>query len=87
MQVPTLASAILALGAVGAAAIATRDGPAVAQSTPPALVAADTLMTLPILEDRGWFLHAHGGRVRACSVDGASVGEAKTPPKCSDWSE
>ena len=86
MQVPTIAATILAAGALGTATVATQNRPATAQSTP-VVAPADALMTMPLLEDRGWFIHAHAGRVRACSVDGASVGAAKTPPQCSDWSD
>lgn len=86
MQVTTLAATILAVGAVSAASILAQNVPATAQSAPPA-AAADALLTMPLLEERGWFVHAHNGRVRACSVDGASVGAAKTAPQCSDWSQ
>ena len=86
MQVPTLAATILAAGALGTATVATQNRPATAQSAP-VVAPADALMTMPLLEDRGWFIHARAGRVRACFVDGVSVGEAKTPPRCSDCSE
>ena len=46
----------------------------------------DVMLTMPILESQGWFIHAYRGRVRACSVDGASVVGERTAPRCSDWS-
>ena len=74
------------LVAVGAGLGASVDPTANAQVAPLS-AGADVLLTFPVLEQRGWFVHAYQGRVRACSVDGASVGEARTAPKCSNWSE
>lgn len=86
MQITTLAATILAVAGISAASIFAQNIPATAQSTS-AVAATDALLTMPLLEERGWFVHAHNGRVRACSVDGASVGAAKTAPQCSDWSD
>lgn len=86
MHITTLAATILAVGGISAASILGQNMPAIAQSTP-TFAATDALLTMPLLEERGWFVHAHNGRVRACSVDGASVGAAKTAPQCSDWSD
>jgi hypothetical protein len=47
----------------------------------------DALLTMPLLADKGWFVHAYGGRVRACTADGASVAGERPAPKCSEWSE
>lgn len=78
-----LAAFLLALGAgLGA----TVDPSANAQSTPTS-IGTDVLLTFPVLEERGWFVHAFQGRVRACSVDGASVGQERTAPRCSNWSD
>lgn len=74
------------LVAVGAGLGASVD-PTVNAQVAPMSAGADVLLTFPVLEQRGWFVHAYQGRVRACSVDGASVGEARTAPKCSNWSE
>jgi hypothetical protein len=47
----------------------------------------DALLTMPLLADKGWFVHSFGGRVRACTADGASVAGERPAPKCSQWSE
>lgn len=88
MQITTLAAAILSIGAVSTAAIISSDSPIIAQSAPAMAGGAnDALMTMPLLEGKGWFLHAHNGKVRACTVDGASVAGARPAPRCSNWSE
>jgi len=51
------------------------------------VMGADALLTMPLLQDNGWFVHAYGGRIRACTADGASVAGERTAPKCSAWSE
>ena len=88
MQISTLAAAILSIAAVSVAAVVSDNSPSVAQSAPSmSITANDALMTMPLLADKGWFIHAHNGKVRACTVDGASVGEARTAPRCSNWSD
>jgi hypothetical protein len=47
----------------------------------------DVLLTMPVLQDKAWFIHAQMGRVRACTADGASVSGDRPGPRCSDWSE
>jgi hypothetical protein len=85
---------ILATGMIGAAAILSPYSPvAVAQTQ--SLPSTDTvpntgtdaLLTMPLLADKGWFVHSFGGRVRACTADGASVAGERPAPKCSQWSE
>ncbi|ARU01675.1 hypothetical protein [Yoonia vestfoldensis] len=84
---------ILATGMIGAAAILSPYSPvAVAQTQPAPQTGAvsqgsDALLTMPLLADKGWFVHAHGGRVRACTADGASVAGERPAPKCSQWSD
>lgn len=86
---------VVAFGMIAAAVIWSERGAAVAvaQSAPQAMQAVpsvggvDVLLTMPILESQGWFIHAYGGRVRACSVDGASVVGERTAPRCSNWSD
>jgi hypothetical protein len=89
-----ITAAILAGGMIGAAAIVSAYSPmAVAQTqllpttdTVPN-TGTDALLTMPLLADKGWFVHAYGGRVRACTADGASVAGGRPAPKCSQWSE
>ena len=45
----------------------------------------DALWHLPQFSEKGWFIHAHAGRVRACNMDGVSVIGEKNGPKCSKW--
>lgn len=92
------AAVIIALGILGASTIWAGRGPsfAVAQAVPSPMPApmtdrlpvsgVDVLLSMPLLEGQGWFLHAFGGRVRACSVDGASVVGERAAPRCSNWS-
>ena len=47
----------------------------------------DVLLTMPVLADKAWFIHAHMGRVRACTADGASVTGDRPGPRCSNWTE
>ena len=47
----------------------------------------DVLLTMPLLADKGWFVHAYNGRVRACTADGASVTGERPAPRCTNWSE
>ena len=90
----TKAAVILGLAILGASMIWAGRGPslAVAQAIPAPIIdpmpmtGVDVLLTMPILEGQGWFLHAYGGRVRACSVDGASVVGDRTAPRCTNWS-
>ena len=89
MQLSTLAATILSIGAVSTAAVVTDKTPSIAQSAPvpTSTNGSDTLMTMPLLEGKGWFLHAYNGKVRACTVDGASVAGDRPAPRCSNWSE
>lgn len=88
MQISTLAATILSLGAVSTAALVTNNTPTVAQSAPAMSVSSnDALMTMRLLEDKAWFIHAHNGKVRACTADGASVAGERPAPRCSNWSE
>ncbi|XOY56717.1 MAG: hypothetical protein ACMUJK_02985 [Rhodobacterales bacterium] len=89
-----ITATILATGMIGAAAMLSSDSSmAVAQTQPAADTSTvlntgtDALLTMPLLSDKGWFIHAYGGRVRACTADGASVAGEKPAPKCSQWSE
>jgi hypothetical protein len=88
-----LTATILSIGMIGAAAIVSSYSPvAVAQTLPAPQAGAvsqgsDALLTMPLLADKGWFVHAYGGRVRACTADGASVAGERPAPKCSQWSE
>ncbi|WP_424177078.1 hypothetical protein [Yoonia sp. TsM2_T14_4] len=83
----TITAAILAVGMIGAAAMLSAYSPvAIAQTQPAPNSGTDALLTMPLLQDKGWFIHAHGGRVRACTADGASVAGDRPAPKCSEWS-
>lgn len=92
---PAVSFASVALLALGA--LALQNGPLSAQGAPasptadaqsaPAEANSDQLLTMPILQEKGWFIHAHNGRVRACTVDGASVAGNRPAPRCSNWSE
>ncbi|XOY56725.1 MAG: hypothetical protein ACMUJK_03025 [Rhodobacterales bacterium] len=84
----TITATILAVGMIGAAAMLSAYSPmAIAQTDQPAPNSGtDALLTMPLLADKGWFVHAHGGRVRACTADGASVAGERPAPKCSEWS-
>jgi hypothetical protein len=84
----TITAAILAVGMIGAATMLSTYSPvAIAQTSPTPATGTDALLTMPLLADKGWFVHAHGGRVRACTADGASVAGERPAPKCSQWSE
>ena len=83
-----ITAAILAGGMIGAAAMLSAYSPmAIAQTQPVPTTGTDALLTMPLLADKGWFIHAYGGRVRACTADGASVAGERPAPKCSEWSE
>ena len=45
----------------------------------------DAMWHLPKFGDKGWFLHASDGRVRACNMDKVSVVGDKPGPRCSNW--
>ena len=84
----TITAAILSVGMIGAAAMLSAYSPmAIAQTQPALTTGTDALLTMPLLADKGWFVHAYGGRVRACTADGASVAGERPAPKCSQWSE
>jgi hypothetical protein len=89
-----LTATILSIGMIGAAALVSSYSPvavAQTQSLPTTVTlpntGTDALLTMPLLADKGWFVHAYGGRVRACTADGASVAGERPAPKCSEWSE
>lgn len=83
-----ITAVILSVGMIGAAAMLSAYSPvAIAQTQPASNTGTDALLTMPLLADKGWFIHAHGGRVRACTADGASVAGERPAPKCSQWSE
>ncbi|EAQ05381.1 hypothetical protein [Yoonia vestfoldensis] len=85
----TITAAILASGMIGAAAMLSAYSPMAIAQTQPAPTPAtgtDALLTMPLLEDKLWFIHAYAGRVRACTADGSSVAGDRPAPKCSQWS-
>jgi hypothetical protein len=89
-----ITAAILSVGMIGAAAIVSPYSPvavAQTQSLPTTVMVpntgTDALLTMPLLADKLWFINAYGGRVRACTADGASVAGGRPAPKCSQWSE
>jgi hypothetical protein len=45
----------------------------------------DALWHLPSFAEKGWFLHASNGRVRACNLDKVSVVGNKAGPRCTEW--
>ncbi len=82
-----LSALILSLGTLGSVALATGYLHAADAQMPMPSPTGDQLLTMPILAEKGWFIHAHNGRVRACTADGASVAGERPAPKCSNWSE
>lgn len=77
--------ALIAVGAViGSLTSKNLNGAAFAQFAPP-VQSGDSLWHLPKFGDKGWFLHASGGRVRACNMDKSSVVGEKAAPRCSAW--
>ncbi|ARU01717.1 hypothetical protein LOKVESSMR4R_02413 [Yoonia vestfoldensis] len=89
-----ITAVILSVGMIGAAAFLSSYSPMAIAQTQPAPdtntvlnTGADALLTMPLLEDKLWFIHAYGGRVRACTADGASIAGERPAPKCSQWSE
>ena len=53
---------------IGALSSDNTKGTANAQFAPP-MQSGDALWHLPQFSDKGWFLHASNGRVRACNMD------------------
>lgn len=51
----------------------------------PSVQSGDALWHLPQFGDRGWFLHASNGKVRACNMAKTSVVGEKPGPRCSNW--
>lgn len=85
MTLNPLSAVILSIGMLGSVGMASGYlAPADAQLAPVA-VGGDVLLTMPLLADKGWFVHAHNGRVRACTADGASVSGDRPAPRCSNW--
>lgn len=82
-----LSAFILTLGALGSVGLATGQFPSAEAQSAPVAAGGDVLLTMPVLADKGWFIHAYNGRVRACTADGASVAGERPAPKCSKWSE
>ena len=76
--------AVLTVGIFVGAIIATFESTANAQQGP-SNQGGDALWHLPKLAEKGWFIHAHAGRVRACNVNRASVTGAKPGPRCTNW--
>jgi hypothetical protein len=88
MTIPPLSALIIAGGMLGSAALVTTQlSPADAQAKLIPTGGGDVLLTMPVLQDKAWFIHAHMGRVRACTADGASVTGDRPGPRCSNWTE
>ena len=80
-----LGAALVSIGTViGALSSDNNKGTANAQFAPP-MQSGDALWHLPKFGDKGWFLHANSGRVRACNMDKVSVVGVRTAPRCSKW--
>ena len=87
MTLNPISALILSVGMLGSVGIASGYlAPADAQSAP-VVMASDVLLTMPLLADKGWFVHAYNGRVRACTADGASVSGERPAPRCTNWSD
>ena len=87
MTLNPVSALIPPVGMLGSVGIASGYlAPADAQSAP-VVEASDVLLTMPLLADKGWFVHAYNGRVRACTSDGASVTGERPAPRCTNWSE
>jgi hypothetical protein len=89
MTIPPLSALIIAAGMVlSAGVVSTSLSRVDAQGVKvPVGGGGDYLLTMPLLADKAWFLHASNGRVRACSADGASIAGDRPGPKCSRWSD
>ena len=82
-----LGAALVSIGTViGALSSDSNKGIANAQFAPP-MQSGDALWHLPQFGDKGWFLHASNGRVRACNMDKASVVGERAAPRCSMWTK
>jgi len=87
MKHTLIGAALVSIGTViGALSANTTNGTANAQFAPP-MQSGDALWHLPQFGDKGWFLHASNGRVRACNMDKASVVGERFAPRCSKWTE
>lgn len=65
MQISALAAPILSIGAVAATTITASNSATIAQNVPSLSRASnDARLTMPMLEAKGWFIHAHNGKVR-----------------------
>jgi len=85
MKQMLLGAALVGTGIItGAITSNTTNGIANAQFAPP-MQSGDALWHLPQFGDKGWFLHASNGRVRACNMDKASVVGDRAAPRCSNW--
>ena len=88
MTIPPLSALIIAGGMLGSAALVTTQlSPADAQAKLIPTGGSDVLLTMPVLQDKAWFIHSHMGRVRACTADGASFTGDRPGPRCSNWTE
>lgn len=87
MTLSPLSALILSVATLGSVAMVSNALSAADAQSSPVESQSDQLLTMPILAEKGWFIHAHNGRVRACTADGASVAGERPAPKCSDWSE
>ena len=85
MKQLVLGAALVGTGIIiGAISSDDTNGKAHAQFAPP-MQSGDALWHLPQFGDKGWFLHASNGRVRACNMDKASVVGERPAPRCSEW--
>ena len=85
MKQMLLGAALVGTGIItGGITSNTTNGIANAQFAPP-MQSGDALWHLPQFGDKGWFLHASNGRVRACNMDKASVVGDRAAPRCSNW--
>jgi hypothetical protein len=88
MMLNPVSALILSIGMLGSVGMTLGYlSPADAQSSPAASGGGDVLLTMPVLADKGWFVQAYNGRVRACTADGASVSGERPAPRCSNWSD
>lgn len=88
MTIPPLSALIISAGMVlSAGIVSTALSRVDAQGVKIPTGGGDFLLTMPLLAEKAWFLHANNGRVRACSADGASIAGDRPGPKCSRWSD
>ena len=81
-----LGTALVGMGtAIGALSSNTTSSSTANAKYAPSMQSGDALWHLPQFGDKGWFLHASNGRVRACNMDKASVVGERAAPRCSMW--